>query len=134
MRAAYVESSALVKLATNEAESEELRAMLVLDDLLVTSHLTAVEVVRAGARADGDAGRALARAALTRFSTIPVDHGVLDSAARLVPDSLRSLDAIHVATALAVDDGDLVFYSYDRRTLEAARANGLRTASPGAAD
>ena len=132
MRTAYVESSAVVKLATNEAESDELRAMLVLDDILVTSRLTAVEVIRAGARADGDVGRALARAALTRFATVPVDHAVLDAAARLVPDQLRSLDAIHVATALAVDDGDLVFYSYDRRALEAARANGLRTASPGA--
>jgi len=88
--------------------------------------------MRTAARQAGDVGRARARSVLLGLTTVPVDRQIVDAAAALGPDSLRSLDAIHVATALAVDDGDLVFYSYDRRALEAARANGLRTASPGA--
>jgi len=63
---------------------------------------------------------------------LPVDRLIIEDAATLSPATLRSLDAIHVATARALDAPDLVFYSYDSRTIEAARSNGLVTASPGA--
>jgi uncharacterized protein len=51
-------------------------------------------------------------------------------ACHLAPPTLRSLDAIHIATALAVGRDDVVFYSYDQRALDAARAAGLTVASP----
>jgi len=128
----YVESSAMVKLWRTEPETDALREDLGRSTVLVGSDLTRIEVMRTAARQAGDVGRARARSVLLGLTTVPVDRQIVDAAAALGPDSLRSLDAIHVATALAVDDGDLVFYSYDRRALEAARANGLRTASPGA--
>ena len=134
MNVAYVESSAMVKLWRTEPETDALREVLGRSAVLVSSDLTRLEVVRTAARQAGDVGRAQARSVLLGLTTVPVDRQIVDAAAALVPDSLRSLDAIHVATALAVDDGDLVFYSYDRRALEAARANGLRTASPGTVD
>ncbi len=88
-------------------------------------------MTRAAARIDGDRGRARARARLLALELVPVDRPILDRAAELDPVSLRSLDAIHVATALALESRELVFYAYDHRTLDAAAANGLTVASPG---
>jgi len=130
MTVAYVESSALVKLALAEDHSADLRAAIRGGDL-VTSQLSALEVGRALLRSHGDAGLARARTEMLRFETLRVDRSVLDAATRLEPTLLRSLDAIHVASALALATAEVVFYSYDARTLEAARANGLTTASPG---
>jgi predicted nucleic acid-binding protein len=127
---AYVESSALVKLAIDEDESAALRAALSRAEHRVTSELALVEVPRGVARREGDAGQARARAALLRFHLRPVDRSVLEAAARLQPGALRSLDAIHVATALTLETPDVVFYAYDRRSIEAAEANGLGVASP----
>jgi predicted nucleic acid-binding protein len=133
MTLAYVESSALMKLVVREAESEALRRDLGGTTRLVSSQLSVLEVGRGAARADGDDGLARARATLLRFDLIPIDAPVVDTGTALLPRVLRSLDAIHVASALAIGVEHVVFYSYDARTLEAARANGLATASPGAA-
>jgi predicted nucleic acid-binding protein len=129
--AAYVESSAVVKLAINEPEGSALRLALREHDDVVTSELSVVEVGRAARRDDGDAGLARARAALLGLASVAIDRPILDRAAMLEPTALGSLDAIHVATALALEERDVVFYSYDRRTLDAAEANGLTVASPG---
>jgi predicted nucleic acid-binding protein len=129
---AYVESSALVKLVHAEPETDALRGALGSEDALVSSDLAVVEVSRAVTLSDGDEGLARSRAALLRFNLLPVDRLIIEDAATLSPATLRSLDAIHVATARALDAPDLVFYSYDSRTIEAARSNGLVTASPGA--
>ena len=45
---------------------------------------------------------------------------------------LRSLDAIHLASAVGIADEISTFVSYDKRLLDAARAEGLTVASPGA--
>ncbi len=129
MRLGYAESSALVKLAIPEPESDALRRSLRTLDQLVTSELAVTEVGRAALR-DSEAAAARARAALLTIEMIPVDRPILDAAARLQPGTLRSLDAIHVATALALGTPDVVFYAYDRRSIEAAEANGLEVANP----
>jgi uncharacterized protein len=126
----YAESSALVKLALPEPESSDLRRSFAELDRLVTSELVVTEVTRAALR-DSEAAGARARAALLNLEMIPVDRPVLERAAMLEPRSLRSLDAIHVATALALESADVVFYSYDHRTIEGAQANGLTVTSPG---
>ena len=130
MIAAYVESSALVKLALDEPHARALRRSLT-DVARITSDLSITEVTRAMRRSDGDAGLARARASLLTFETIPLDRATFERAATLDPPTLRSLDALHVASALALGVEHVVFYSYDQRTLDAARANGLVTASPG---
>ena len=56
---------------------------------------------------------------------------VLEQAAGLRPAPVRSLDAIHIATAISIGDPDLDVITYDDRMAEAARANGLRVAQPG---
>jgi predicted nucleic acid-binding protein len=127
---AYVESSALVKLVLAERETNVLRSALRAHDERVTSDLGTVEVTRAAGRVAGHDGVARAREALLSFATIRIDRAITEEAARLERFSLRSLDAIHVATALTVGREDVVFYSYDGRALDAAEAFGLATASP----
>lgn len=70
---------------------------------------------------------------LRQFSLTPISGRILEVAAALKPEHLRTLDAIHVATAL--DFGDLEgVVTYDRRMAEAARANGLTVLAPGATE
>ncbi|MET0628577.1 MAG: type II toxin-antitoxin system VapC family toxin [Acidimicrobiia bacterium] len=130
MSAAYVESSAMTKLVLDEQQSTALRHALRAHDHWVSSDLTVIEVTRAASRARGDEGRAQARAALLPLGTLPVDRTVVSAASRLEPSTLRPLDAIHIATALALAPDDVVFYSYDARTIDAARAAGLTVSSP----
>jgi uncharacterized protein len=127
---AYIESSALVKLVLDERESARLRRALLTHEHRVASDLATVEVMRAAGRARGDDGVARARAAFLSIESIAVDRSVIESASTLEPFELRSLDAIHVATAIALTRHDVVFYSYDQRALDAARTAGLSTASP----
>lgn len=65
------------------------------------------------------------------LTLVELDRELLVNAGRLEPPSLRTIDAIHVAAALAFPTG-VSFVSYDRRQLAAARGVGLPTASPGA--
>lgn len=130
MTIAYVESSALVKLVLTERESDLLRSALREHDERVTSDLATVEATRAAGRAAGETGVARARASLLSLDTLRIDRAIIQQATRLEPFSLRSFDAIHVASALSLGRDTVVFYSYDRRALEAAGAAGLTTASP----
>lgn len=129
MTTAYVESSAFAKLVLDEPERQLLSAALGNAQTLVTSQLTHIEVGRAARRADLEPQ---SRAVLATAETIPIDRAIIERAIRVDPLVLRSLDAIHIATALMLGALDVVFYSYDQRTIEAAEANGLTVASPGA--
>ena len=55
---------------------------------------------------------------------------VVEAASRLPDPMLRTLDAIHVATALLIREDLDVLVSYDQRMLAAASAHGLPTAAP----
>ena len=133
MTAAYVETSAVATLVLDEAPGPALRAALrPYAGRLVTSELTALELGRAARRALGEAGLAVARSTMLAFDLLALDRSVLAAATGLEPPGLRALDAIHVASALAIGPADVVFFSYDVRTIEAARANGLVVASPAA--
>ena len=129
MAAIYLDSSALVKLVVEEPESVALRRHLQGRRPLVSSALARTEVVRA-VLLEGQPAVARARDVLTRVDLIRVSDRVLDAAGQLEPAQVRSLDAIHLATAeqLGEDLGQLV--SYDERMLDAARAMGLATAAP----
>ena len=126
----YLDSSALVKLVVHESESDALRAWIDPSMRLATCGLARTEVVRA-VMGDGEAIQARAREVIRRLDVIALDDSLLDSAALLEPSSLRTLDAIHVAAALALGDDLLAFVAYDRRLVVAAEALGLPTASPG---
>lgn len=133
MTSCYLDASAIVKLATAESESLALRAWLRERSPLVTSRISTVEVARAIERKDGGSvarGRAAVREAFTSVALAELDAGIANRAAELGPATLRALDAIHLATALAIGDELAVFVTYDGRLADAARAVGLEVIAP----
>lgn len=77
--------------------------------------------------ADGEAARDF-EAEWRHFDVVEVVHGVVERAARLVGAAgLRTLDAVHLASALALPDDGLVLATWDRRLWNAAESNGLST-------
>ena len=133
MTSCYLDASAIVKLATAEAESLALRAWLRGLFPVVTSRSSTVEVARAIGRKDGGGvarGRAAALEAFTSVALAELDAGIANRAAEIGPATLRALDAIHLATALAIGDELAAFVTYDARLADAARAAGLTVVTP----
>ena len=128
---AYIDSSALVKLVVPEPETSALEADLAHREGLVASQLAALECRRAIRRVASKRAFAAVDDMLEAVLLMNITPAVLQTAARLDPPLLRSLDAIHVATALATHDPDLEVITYDDRLAAAAAANGLRVVRPG---
>lgn len=126
---AYLDSSAIVKLVVREGESASLRKFLRTHPVRVVSALARVEVPRA-VRAHGQDAIARAGEVLDRLVHVAVDNPILDRAATLDASVLRSLDAIHVATALQLGEDLAVLVTYDDRMRSAALAHGLRVEAP----
>jgi predicted nucleic acid-binding protein len=128
----YLDSSALVKLIQQEAESEALRGYLRRhrEDHRVTSALARVEVVRAVA-AGGSSAITHARRQLARIDQISLDRDLLDAASTLAPGGpLRSLDAIHLAAARSLGAELRSVLTYDVRMQLAAAALGIAIEAP----
>lgn len=127
----YLDSSAVVKLIVAEAESAGLFAFLRFRTKLVSSVLTEVEVTRAIRRAaQDDMALRRTRKILDGLWLINVSAGIRSGAAGIDPPGLRSLDAIHLATALSFGAGLDAFVVYDTALAKAARALGMRVISP----
>ena len=73
-----------------------------------------------------------ARTGLSGLALLPMDDRLLHAAARLQAPDLRSLDAIHLATAISIRDSLGVVFCYDRRLADAAESAGFPVALPGA--
>jgi predicted nucleic acid-binding protein len=128
--AVYLDSSAFVKLAVEESETAALRAFLAArGGRRVSSALLRTESLRAVRALGGDA-LATVREGLRRVDLVAIDDRILDAAGTLEPLILRTLDAIHLATCLALGDDLDTIVTYDERMAEAARMLGLRTAAP----
>jgi predicted nucleic acid-binding protein len=126
VKRAYFDTSAIVKLSHVEACSQSLIDYLEQDLEVSTSIVSEVEAGRALGRAGVDRDEAI-----NGFYLLALDDDVRREAARIGSLLLRSLDAIHVATALAIGDRDLEFVTYDDRQAEAARSAGLKVVQPG---
>jgi uncharacterized protein len=132
----YLDSAALVKLVRVEAESQALVDWLneQAGQRFVASALVEVEVPRALRRSQPDVLGAVA-ATLARIDRIEIDAAVRATAAAYVDPHLRSLDAVHLATAdQLVASGKTIaaFITYDTRLAAAAEAVGLVVVAPGA--
>ncbi len=124
-------SSAIVKLVAPEPETDALIAFLGTDPERVSSALAVVEVCRAVQRVGGDEVLfRRAREVLSRISLIRIDDPVLRTAAELDPHTLRSSDAIHLATALSTVEPVAALVTYDSRLRDASRLNGIAVESP----
>ncbi|MGH3680902.1 MAG: type II toxin-antitoxin system VapC family toxin [Natronosporangium sp.] len=131
----YLDSSAIVRLLIDgEAYREDLLAYLQprAGDPVVTSVIGYVEVCRTLIRLDVDPVRQrLAAASLADYKLVAVTDEVRRAAATLPGKALRSLDALHVASAQQLGALLDVLVTYDHRMIDAARAAGLPVSSPG---
>jgi hypothetical protein len=127
----YVDSSALVKLVLPEAESTALLTLLSDEVGLISSELATVEVVRAARRASRDSEvHNRAAAVMAALHLVAVDSAILERAVSIEPESLRSLDAIHLATALSLAPDVEAIVVYDAGLSDAATKAGLRILAP----
>ena len=127
----YLDSAAIVKLVHAEPESPALRRWLDkrAETGWISSVLTEIESFRALARYAPEAVSRLP-AVLDQIDLIDLEQRIRILARTVQPVTVRSLDAIHLGTALQSRPGLTSFVSYDKRLLDAARAAGLPVDSP----
>lgn len=130
----YLDTAALVKLIRVEAESAALVTWLNDRQVepLVASALVEVEVPRALRRSQPGVLGAVA-GVLARLHRVEINAAVRATAGAYAEPALRSLDAIHLATAeLLVASGKPLraFVTYDKRLAAAAGVTGLPVATP----
>lgn len=136
----YLDSSALVKRSVTEAQSEQLRETIDQlqrsGDELGSSSVAWIEVnrvLRSRLETEHPARIVeLVESALSGVDEVPLGSVVASLARRIGSPKMRSLDAIHLATA-SVIDADVVV-AYDRRMLSVASEMGFATLSPGVSD
>lgn len=135
MSTIYADSSALVKLVYEEKESAALTSWLTRGTRegetvhVVSSSLVFVEVMRA-ARKRGVNAPERARTTLQTLSLVSLNRTILQQAATVSPMGLRSLDAIHLATALSIERRIDYIVTYDIRLHRAAEEYGLPVIAP----
>lgn len=125
--AAYLDASAIVKLVLDEPESLSLLRWYHESERVVTSRIGVVETRRAVRRREHDPVHLTA--VIDRLEVFELDAEVDHRASGIAPSSLRTLDAIHIATALAIQEVD-AFVTYDDRQVDAARSVGLQVVRP----
>jgi uncharacterized protein len=127
----YLDSAAVVKLVHAEPESAALRSWLDerADIQWISSVLTEIESFRALARYAPEAASRLP-AVLDQIDLIDLDQRIRMLGQTVTPATVRSLDAIHLGTALRSRSSLTSFVTYDKRLLDAAQAAGLPIDAP----
>jgi uncharacterized protein len=127
----YADTSAVIKLLVEESHSKAFAAFYDehSDAEWVSSALLRIEVTRAVTRAM-PALLPDARDLLLAFSVVAIDDDIVETAMNEPDRGLRSLDAIHLATARVLGEDLAAIVSYDDRLLKAATDAGMNTASP----
>jgi predicted nucleic acid-binding protein len=127
----YLDSAAVVKLVHAESESQALRDWLDerADTSWTSSVLVEIETFRTLARHAPDAITRL-HPVLDLMDMIEIDASIRILAQTVKPATVRSLDAIHLATALRIRSQLTSFVTYDKRLADAARIAGLAVDMP----
>jgi predicted nucleic acid-binding protein len=126
----YFDASAFVKLIRDEPESEALVDLVNSDwRLMGSSEILAIEVSRAARRAGGEIP-ARAVHLLRGVALVPLSPDLRMQSCQVGPSELRSLDAVHLATALSLGDRIGAIFTYDKRLAEASADAGLRVLAP----
>jgi predicted nucleic acid-binding protein len=128
----YLDSSALLKLLFEEPETAALAAWISqrLPTPMASSEVVRVEVVRAARRLD-PAVVPTARGLVAQLDLVPITRGLLEDAAEVGGALLRSLDAIHLSSAMALSPAVTAFVAYDARLASAAQDATLPVIQPG---
>lgn len=128
--AVYADTSGLAKLVVAEPETAALRAWIASEEpVLVASDLVRTELMRAARRTAPDRAVAV-RSVLDAITLLKLSSATFETAGRLEPAGMRSLDALHLASALELGDDLDGFLTYDDRLAEAARAQGMTVVAP----
>ncbi len=125
---AYVDASALVKLIIDEVESLTFLRWFVEAERVVTSRVGMIETRRASDRRPHDAAHR--DVILGELEVIELNPRIAERASAVLPPSIRTLDAIHLATAIHLLPDLDAFVTYDDRLADAARALGLPVVRP----
>ena len=125
----YLDTSALAKVFTKEDEWPALRLFFRHREL-ASSAIARTELLRVALRMEHPPARRAASRLIRRLELIAVDDAILDHAATLQPPSLRTLDAIHIASALRLGPDLEAIVSYDARMAAAAGELGMQVVSP----
>ena len=130
MSAAYIDTSALVKLFKSERETEAFRAALADWPVQVASELIRVEAICTARRLGGQDVLQRAGEALERINLIPISREIVELATAAHTPPLRAMDAIHLATALTMREDLGAIFVYDNDLHAAAGAHNLNPRAP----
>ena len=127
----YLDTSALVKLVFEEDESAALAEWITQRAELpkISSELSTIELLRTCRRID-EGAIGSATSLLAGLDLLAIDRSIVEQASTVTPNELRSLDAIHLASALSVNAHLTAFVAYDSRLCSAALHAGIRGESP----
>jgi predicted nucleic acid-binding protein len=126
----YFDTSAVAKLLLRESETPAFTAFWRAQGMVpCSSEILWTELLRA-IRSEGPELAVTARALLHTMSLLRPSREIFDQAARLDPSILRTLDAIHLATALALGASLDAVVTYDARMAESAHALGIPVLAP----
>lgn len=130
----YADTSAVAKLFIAEPETADVRGWLagLPKPQLVSSALLAVELLRLLRLVNPATVTSAERFLVADIDLVEITPPVLSDATTVPPPQLRTLDAIHLAAALDLDDSVDILLTYDKLLIKAARAAGLTVAHPGA--
>ena len=124
----YLDSSAILKLIFQEDESAALARAI--KDQCATSSISRIEVVRIVQRTNPES-LSFAKAELSKLILVPISEAVIRIAESFTGlATLRSLDAIHVASALLVQNSIDGLITFDLHMARNARELGLIVHSP----
>jgi hypothetical protein len=118
-----------MKLVVPESETKALRDLLRTWPERVSSVIARIEVERVARRIGGGTVRR-ALTVLSRVALVELDDELVHAAAAIEPTDLRTLDAIHVATALSLGEDLGAMCAYDARLADAAAATGAKVVAP----
>ena len=128
----YLDSSALLKLVAEEAETDALYNWWNSsnhEDFFVVSEIANTEVLGNAMRISASAKKA-AESILSKISFVKLTTAILERATIHVSAGLRTLDAIHVASAESLSMENLIFVAYDKKLLAYGKSLGFNTLSP----
>lgn len=126
----YLDTSAFLKLVVAETDSAAMRAWATRDDVqLVASDLLRTEALRA-ARRHSAAALLQTRTLLDAVHLLSITAEICERAAELDPSILRSLDALHLASALMLGDELEGVVTYDERLADACAVHGIAVLAP----
>ena len=125
----YIDTSAFLKLLVAEEQSSALRAWVTGHEPVWSSHLLRTESLRAATRLDLD--HETVEKALATVSLILPGSATFSTAGKLAPPGLRSLDALHLASALELGGELEGLLTYDERITEGAKNMALAVLAPG---